>query len=81
MKFIDKFIRTFEGALQKKLINSAAQDIDLVRQNSPPDERDADIAEAGGGSETTPSLSEAVEQEKRVAENRKVRAKKAGGKS
>jgi hypothetical protein len=45
MKFMDKFIRTVEGALQKK-INKAPQDVDFVRQNSPPDERDAESVEA-----------------------------------
>jgi hypothetical protein len=50
MKFMDKFIRTVEGALQKK-VNKAPQDVDFVRQNSPPDERDAESVEADSAGE------------------------------
>ena len=78
MKFIDNFVRTLEGALQKSRINKSPQDVDFVRQNSPPDERDADIAEAGGDSEIMPGLSGAAEQESGRANNWQARAKNAG---
>ena len=45
MRFTDKFVRTVENALHWK--SSPSHDRYAERQNSPPDERDADTAEEG----------------------------------
>lgn len=65
MKFIDKFVRTLEGALHKEGMTRSTQDVGFVRQSSPPDERDAEIAEACSANEAAPSR-EPVEQQKSV---------------
>jgi len=44
MRFKDKFVRTVENALHWK--SSPPHDRYVDRQNSPPDERDAEFAEA-----------------------------------
>jgi hypothetical protein len=44
MRFKDKFVRTVENALHWK--SSPPHDSYVDRQNSPPDERDAEFAEA-----------------------------------
>ena len=42
MEFIENFSKSFKGALRKMLDD---EPIDVMRQNSPPDERDVDAAE------------------------------------
>jgi hypothetical protein len=66
MKFLDKFVRTFEGAVQKRHVNRTIQEPDFVRQGSPPDERQAEMAEAGQTDEPAP-VCEAVAEKKLAA--------------
>jgi hypothetical protein len=68
MKFIDKFIRTVEGALQKK-ITRAPQDVDFVRQSSPPDERDAESVETGSAGENAAVLCDIGERGSKAGNN------------
>jgi hypothetical protein len=68
MKFMDKFIRTVEGALQKK-INKAPQDVDFVRQSSPPDERDAESVEADSAGENAVVLCDIGERRSDAGNN------------
>jgi hypothetical protein len=62
MRFIDKFVRTVKGALQKKVIDRP----EFLRQNTPPDEREAEIAEECETAETK-SVREPVEVGGRAA--------------
>jgi hypothetical protein len=48
MRFIDKFVRTVKGALPKKMVDRP----EFLRQNTPPDEREAEIAEQCEAAET-----------------------------
>jgi hypothetical protein len=76
MELIEKLVRFFKGALRK----SSAPDNDMIRQNSPPDERDVDAAEqdSDGDSKIPGSRLVGDKSEPRKA---KSRAKKAGGNS
>jgi hypothetical protein len=44
MKFIDKFIRTVEIALRRSPFHGEAEDMD-IKQNTPPDDHDAEMYE------------------------------------
>jgi hypothetical protein len=46
MKFIDKFIRTVEIALRRSPSSPEAKDMDIDKQNTPPDDHDAEMDEA-----------------------------------
>ena len=52
MKFIDKFIRTVEIALRSSTASGEAGDMDIDKQNTPPDEHDAEMDEAAHEQET-----------------------------
>ncbi len=80
MKFIDKFIKTVEGALQKRR-DGVARDLDIVRQNTPPDDHDAELSEADGIEEGVLSLSGAGKPESNSRGNWRAHTKKAGSKS
>lgn len=46
MKFIDKFIRTVEIVLRPSPSSGEAEDMNIDKQNTPPDDRDAEVDEA-----------------------------------
>jgi hypothetical protein len=46
MKFIDKFIRTVEIAFRKSPSSGEPKDMDIDKQNTPPDDHDAEMDEA-----------------------------------
>ena len=56
MKLKNKILRTFENALHWK--SSPPQDHYADRQNSPPDEQDADFAEERAANESTDAEAE-----------------------
>ena len=79
MKFIENCIKLFKSVFRISLRHTASHDIDVIRQNSPPDERDVDIAEEIAYRESTLGPTIGVEQE--PSKKSKARAKKAGGNS
>jgi len=80
MKFIDKFIKTVEGALQKRR-KGVTPDLDIVRQNTPPDDHDAELSEADGVEKGVLSLCGAGKPESKSRGDWRAHAKKAGSKS
>jgi hypothetical protein len=52
MELTEKLIRFFRGAVPKSPANTFVPEIDMIRQNSPPDERDADAAEQASDGDT-----------------------------
>ena len=46
MKFIDRFIRTVEIALRRSPSSGEAEDMNIYKQNTPPDDHDAEVDEA-----------------------------------
>lgn len=52
MKFIDKFIRTVEIALRRSPSSGEAEDMNIYKQNTPPDDHDAEVDEAAHEQET-----------------------------
>jgi hypothetical protein len=81
MKFIDKFVIKLESAFQRNRAHRTHRDPEVLRQNTPPDEGDAEVAEANSEMEAAQEQSEAAEQEHGLFKNLKARAKKAGSKS
>lgn len=77
MNFIGRFIRFCQGAFGKKAIRGAKQDFAAIRQNSPPDERDVDVAEEARDS--NPFRNGGFDVKDKSAKKAKTRAKKAGG--
>ena len=77
VKFIENFIKFIKGVFRISLRHSASHDIDVIRQNSPPDERDVDTAEDTANRDNTPGLGPMLgDREPRIES--KSRAKKAG---
>ncbi len=74
MKFIEKLLRVL-GTLRRKPVTKAARDIYLIRQNSPPDERDVDVAEEIAFQQSTSGAGDKSQSPKKP----KLRAKKAAG--
>jgi hypothetical protein len=77
VKFVESFIKLFNHVFRKSLHHSAPHDIDVARQNSPPDEREVETAEDTADRESAPGLTGGVEQE--PSKESKARAKRAGG--
>ncbi len=81
MRFIDKFIRRLQSSNQNDnsalLYNSPAP----LRQNTPPDEFDVDVAEGFIAHQDVPELCAVATPEHSVKTNVKFLAKKAGSKS
>ena len=78
VKFIENFIKLFKSVFRISLRHTASRDI-IIRQNSPPDERDVDITEEIADRERTRGPTIGVEQE--PSKKPQARAKKAGGNS
>jgi hypothetical protein len=45
MRAAQRFLKSFGSLLQRKRVNAAVDDIEVARQNTPPDERQAEYEE------------------------------------
>jgi hypothetical protein len=79
VKSIENFIKLFKSVFRISLRHTASRDI-IIRQNSPPDERDVDIAEEIAYRESTLGPTIGVEEQPSPKKSQ-ARAKKAGGNS
>ena len=77
MNLIERVIRFCQGAFGKKTITGAKHDSAAIRQNSPPDERDVDVAEETEDSK--PFRNGEFDDRDKSGKKAKTRAKKAGG--
>jgi hypothetical protein len=77
MNFIERVIRFCQGTFRKKTVTGATRDIVAIRQNSPPDERDVDVAERAPDSE--PFRNGGFDDRGKSGKKANTRAKKAGG--
>jgi hypothetical protein len=75
MKFIERLVKLFQGAVRNSSPGKSTPDIDAIRQNSPPDERDVDAAEESAARDDTGRIGD----DGKAPKNTKSRAKKAGG--
>jgi hypothetical protein len=75
MKFIERFVKLFQGAVRNSSTEKSTPDIEAIRQNSPPDDRGVDAAEESAGRDDTGS----IRDDSKAPKNTKSRAKKAGG--
>jgi hypothetical protein len=74
MNILERLLATLERALQGNSVQTSTQDMELSRQNSPPNELDVDIIEDSG---ERPS-DVGVASEREVPNTLRVQAKKAG---
>ena len=74
MKFIERLVKLFQGAVRNSSAGKFTPDIDAIRQNSPPDERDVETAEESAGTDETGCISD----DSKAPKDTKSRAKKAG---
>jgi hypothetical protein len=78
MKFVDKFIRRLEISRHKHPAKAADDDDEFIRQQTPPDEREAERDEANQRKELVAEQDDPVDREPQSGVNTKTRAKKAG---
>jgi hypothetical protein len=74
MNILERLLATLERVLQGNSVQASTQDIELSRQNSPPNELDVDLIEDSG--ERPGAVGVASERE--VLNTLRVQAKKAG---
>ena len=77
MNFTERIIRFCQGIFRKKSVKRATPGIAAIRQNSPPDERDVDVAE--GLQASKPFRNGGFDDKDKTGKKAKTRAKKTGG--
>ena len=75
MKFIARLAKSFQDVFQNSPVEKSPPYSHVIRQNSPPDERDVNTAEEAAD----PKGQGGIADKSPVPKNLKSRAKKAGG--
>jgi hypothetical protein len=79
VKSIENFIKLFKRVFRISPRHSASHDIEIIRQNSPPDERDVGAAEEIANRDSTLRPTIGIEQES--SKESRARVKKPNGNS
>ena len=77
VKSIEKLIELSKSVFRRLVVHRTAHDIDVIRQNSPPDERDVDVAEKTADRESALGLGPVI-RDGELPKESKTRAKKVG---